>query len=359
MKAIVPIGGRGTRMRPLTFSANKHFIPVANKLLIEYPIDTITSVGITEIAITYNPGQLEYAQDILGDGSQWGVTVTYILQEKPKGLANIVEVCREWVGDDKFIFHLGDNIFVDGIADTVAFFEKSDAAAVLMMLEHPENTRLGVPYFSESGALESYTEKPDNPPHSFAVPGVYFFTPKVFEAFDGDNRIQPSSRGEYEVGDLYNWLIAQDELVEVHEYDGTWLDPGKFDDWLDSNRYLLDQYAQSRNKSELSGSVTIEGRVDIGENCKIEHSLIRGPVRIGNNVTVTNAFVGPYTSIFDNCILEYTHIENSVLMKGVTVKNTSKNLDTCLLGPHSEVIGDPAHDNTMGLFLGELSKINL
>lgn len=180
MKGIIPTGGRGTRMRPITFSSNKHFIPVANKPLILYPIETVANTGIKEIAITYNPGGLEEAKNLLGDGSQWGITITYVLQEKPAGLANIVEVCEEFVKGDSFVLHLGDNIFVEGINDAFEYFEKNKPNGLVTMLHHPDNRRLGVPYFDENGRLLKYVEKPENPLHDFAIPGLYFADSNFF-----------------------------------------------------------------------------------------------------------------------------------------------------------------------------------
>lgn len=192
MKAIIPTGGRGTRMRPLTFSTNKHFIPIANKPLIFYPIETIADAGIKEVGITYNPGGLEESKSYLGDGSSWGLSITYVLQEKPAGLANIVQVCEEFIDGDSFVFHLGDNMFVDGIKEQVEYFQKEKPNGLVTMIHHKENKRMGVPYFNDEGRLIKYVEKPENPPHDFAVPGVYFADASFFKCFKGSNAIKSS-----------------------------------------------------------------------------------------------------------------------------------------------------------------------
>ncbi|PJA38903.1 glucose-1-phosphate thymidylyltransferase [candidate division WWE3 bacterium CG_4_9_14_3_um_filter_41_6] len=359
MKAIIPIGGRGTRMRPVTFSANKHFIPVANKLLIEYPLETVAQAGITDIAITYNPGQLEYAQKILGTGERWDVKITYVLQEKPLGLANIFQVCEQWVGDSSFVLHLGDNIFTNGIKRFVDHFETQKPMGLVSMLRHPENRRMGVPYFNSEGRLERYVEKPAHPPHDYAIPGLYFLDHRVFECFRGPNAIKPSQRGEYEIPDAFQWLIDNGLRVDVLEYKGVWLDPGKFDDWLDANRYLLDQTVVHNIESTIGSTVKLEGRVEIGTECTIEHSTIRGPVRIGKNVTIKNSFLGPYTSISDNCSIENVHIENSLVMQGSELTNIAKVVDTSLIGPDCMVSGGVHGGQKTSLFVGELSKIQL
>ena len=234
MKAIIRIGGGGKRRGPVTFTANKHFIPVGNKPLIFYPIETIKKAGIVDIAITYNPGQLVFAKKILGSGRAWGVKFTYIEQPEPIGLANVVAVCEEWIGDEPFVYHLGDNIFVDGIIESKEYFEKEKPDGLVVMVHHSENTRLGVPYFDKNNRLIKYIEKPKNPPHDFAIPGLYFGNKNFFKAFHGKDRIKPSDRGEYEIPTAYQWLIDHKYRGDVIEYIGKWLDPGKFGDRLES-----------------------------------------------------------------------------------------------------------------------------
>ena len=171
-------------MRPVTFTTNKHFIPVGNKPLIHYPIESIAAAGIREIAITYNPGQLEFAKKFLGTGSKWKVKLTYVLQEKPAGLANIFQVCEDWLASSPFVLHLGDNIFTSGIKEPLDYFIKHKPDGLVVMLEHPENTRLGVPYFNKKGRLIRYVEKPKKPPHKFAIPGLYFLNKNSFKCFN-------------------------------------------------------------------------------------------------------------------------------------------------------------------------------
>lgn len=358
MKAIIPTGGRGTRMQPLTFSSNKHFIPVANKPLILYPIETVADAGIKEIGITYNPGGLDQAKNLLGDGSRWGLKITYILQEKPAGLANIVQVCEEFVDGDSFAFHLGDNIFVDGIKDAVDYFEKNKPNGLVTMLHHKENNRMGVPYFDEEGRLLKYVEKPENPPHDFAVPGVYFADSNFFKCFKED-ALQPSERGEYEIPAAFQWMIDHGFRVDVVEYKGKWLDPGKFDDWLDANRYLLDKSMEPKLECEVGSDVQIIGKVKLGEGCEVSDSKIEGPVSIGKNVKITGSYIGPFTSIADDSVLENVKIENTILMKGVKIQNINQSIDTSLIGPGSEIKKDSSPSSSIKLFIGEKSRIDL
>ncbi len=360
MKAIIPTGGRGTRMRPLTFSTNKHFIPVANKPLIFYPVETIASSGIKELAITYNPGGLEEAKSYLGDGSRWGLAITYVLQEKPAGLANIVQVCEEFVGGESFVFHLGDNMFVDGIKEQVEYFEKEKPDGLVTMIHHKENKRMGVPYFDDKGRLIKYVEKPENPPHDFAVPGVYFGNANFFKCFKGKNAIKPSERGEYEIPAAFSWLIDNGFRVDVMEYKGKWLDPGKFDDWIEANKYILENNLEENVESKVDDSSKIDGKVSIGKDCIIINSKIHGPSVIGDNVTITDSEIGPLTSIASNCEIVGSTVSNSVLMSGVKVLDVKDHpVEKSLVGTDSEVIGKAGKGASTSLFVGEKCKIQI
>ncbi len=359
MKGIIPIGGRGTRMRPITYSQNKHFIPVGNKRLIEYPIESMVGAGITDIAITYNPGQLPFAEDVLGDGSGWGARFTYILQPEPLGLANIYQVCEEWTKGDSFVLHLGDNIFTEGIRKAIVYFEKEQPNGLVMMVHHPENVRLGVPYFDEHGRLIKYVEKPTHPPHDFAIPGLYLMDSNGFNPFKGEDAMQPSGRGEYEIPDAYQWLIDHGYRVDVIEYEGKWLDPGKFNDWLETNQYLLDTQTTATISGVLDSTVSVQGRVTVGKNCIITNTVIRGPVNIGNNVIIENSFIGPYTSIYHGCTVKGCRIDNSVLMEQVVIEDVKKHIDSSVIGPFSHITSHKSSHEPIEMFLGEMTELSL
>lgn len=347
-------------MQPLTFSSNKHFIPVANKPLIFYPIETVVKAGIKDILITYNPESLEQAKKFLGDGSKWGIKLTYVLQESPKGLANIFQVCEEKLEGQPFILHLGDNIFTDGISDLINFFEKEKPDALVPMVYHKENTRLGVPYFDENGRLVKYVEKPKNPPHNFAIPGLYFFSNKVFECFRGEDAIKPSDRGELEISAPFQWMIDHNLRVDVLEYKGVWLDPGKFDDWLIANQYILKNKLDEKRESMPDDKSKITGKVSIGLNCEIVNAQITGPVIIGKNVKIVNSKIGEYSAIADECEIINSDIENSVLMDDVKVTDIKKHpLSTSLIGTGTEVIGTDSSTRKTSLFVGEKCRIQI
>ena len=360
MKAIIPTGGRGTRMRPLTFSTNKHFIPIANKPLIFYPIETVAEAGIKDIALTYNPGGLEEAKALLGDGSRWGISFTYVLQKEPKGLANIFQVCEEYLAGSSFVMHNGDNIFIDGIKNLVDYFLKEKPNALVTVLAHKDNRRLGVPLFDEGGKFIQYIEKPENPPNNFGIPGLYFFDSNVFKCFKGKNAIRPSERGELEISAPYNWLIDQGFRVEALEYKGIWMDPGKFDDWLEANKYLLEHELEEIRESQIDSTSKISGKVSIGRDSVIINSQIEGPVIIGDNVTIKDSKIGPFTSISDKCDIAGSIVGSSILMGGVKILDVKLHpIEISLIGTDSEIIGVDGKEARTSLFVGEQCKIQI
>ncbi|MDQ3239406.1 MAG: sugar phosphate nucleotidyltransferase, partial [bacterium] len=227
------------------------------------------------------------------------------------------------------------------------------------MVHHKENNRLGVPYFNDKGRLIEYVEKPENPPHDFAIPGIYFLNPKVFEAFKGKDKIKPSARGEYEIPSVFQWLIDHGNRVDVKEYTGKWLDPGKFNDWIESNQYLLDTKSDFLIESVPDDKSVLENRISVGKNCTIENSHIRGPVIIGDNVVIRDSFVGPFTSIADSCTISHSRVENSVLMSKVKITNVPHPIDSSLIGTQSEVSNNTSPTSEIQLFVGEMCQIKV
>lgn len=358
MKAIIPTGGRGTRMQPLTFSSNKHFLPIANKPLIFFPIETVAEAGIKEVAITYDAAYLDQAKSVLGDGSRWGMKFTYVLQEKPLGLANIFQICEDYLKGESFFLHLGDNIFVNGIKKFVDHFEKNKPNALVPMVHHKENRRLGVPYFDEKGRLVKYVEKPENPPHDFAIPGLYFFDKNVFKCFSGADKIQPSPRGELEISAPFQWLIDHDYQVDVLEYEGKWLDPGKFDDWIETNQYMVEHLVKGNDiESEIGSDVSVDGKIQVGRGCTIERSKLKGPVIIGDNVIIRGSYIGPFSAISDGCEIENAEVENSEIMEKVRIKKFPNLIDSSLIGPESELVDGEKEKKATSFFIGAKSKI--
>lgn len=353
MKAIIAAGGSGTRLRPLTFSSNKHLLPIANKPLLLYPFEDIVAIGIKEIGVIVNETR-PAVEALLGDGSNWGVHVTYILQEKPLGLAHVVKISQNFLANEPFIFHLGDNIFTSGIKRPFDHFEKTKPDALLTLVQHPENYRMGVPYFDNEGKLLKVVEKPENPPNKFGIPGLYFFNQHVFEAFTGQEAIKPSPRGELEITELYTYLLSHGYRVETEEIDGRWMDPGKFDDMLEANSYLLESI-NGINEGMVDNQSTVTGLVKIGKGTTIYKSQLTGPICIGQNVTIKEAVIGQDTSVGDGCNLEQVRLTKSVVMQNSVLKNLAAPIHNSLIGKNAEITGDNQHE--VSLFIGDNCKL--
>ncbi len=356
MKAIIAAGGSGTRLRPLTFSSNKHLLPVANKPLLLYPLEAILAVGIKDIGIVVNETK-PAIEALLGDGSSYGANITYITQEKPLGLAHVVSLCEQFIAGDSFVYHLGDNIFSQGIKRPFEHFERTRPDGLLTMVEHKENYRLGVPFFDEKGNFSKYVEKPQNPPNNFGIPGLYMFSPIVFDAFKGENAIKPSARGEYEVGDLYNYLVDHGFRVETEEVDGRWMDPGKFTDMLDANSYMLDQGNLGEINGQISSDTTISGTLALGKGSVVTTSQIEGPVSIAADCIIEHCIIGPHVSISNNCVLKNIKITNSVVMEHSTLDGVSPMVTNSMIGKNTQVTS--AQGTEASLFIGDHCQVAL
>ena len=352
MKALIAAGGSGTRLRPLTFSSNKHMLPIANKPLILYPIESVAATGVKNVAVVVNETRAAI-EGLLGDGSKWGLNITYIDQHKPLGLAHVVKIAKEYMAGSSFVYHLGDNIFTKGIKRPFdAFVKKQPNGGLLTMVEHPENYRLGVPYFDRDGKLLKVVEKPKDPPNKFGVPGLYFFNANVFKAFEGKDALKPSARGELEIPDLYTYLLDHGYTVEVEEVGGRWMDPGKFDDMLEANAYMLslssDLYVHERVL--IDDESIVKGEVGIGQGSKLVRSKIRGPVSIGNNVVITDCIIGPNVSIEADCRLTGLELNNSVVMSESTLSNLDGVVINSMVGKKTVVEG---RQESKTLFIGD------
>jgi len=316
MKALITAGGHATRLRPLTWTTNKHLIPLANKPMIFNAIEKIVGADIRDIGINVNPGEQEI-QKVVGDGSRWGVKITYIEQAGgPKGLAHILKMARPFLGDEDFLFYLGDNIILGSIAGFVDKFRNERPNGLLALSEVRDPQRFGVPVMKD-GKIIRVDEKPEDPKSNYAVTGIYVYDSSVHKAVDA---IQPSARGEYEISDVHTWLIENGYDVGYQEITGWWKDTGKPEDLLEGNQLLLAEMTREEAKieGEIGNDVTIHGRVKIGAGTVVTgRTLIRGPVVIGENCTIESSYIGPYTSIGNGVSIRKTELEHSVLFDGV------------------------------------------
>jgi glucose-1-phosphate thymidylyltransferase len=336
MKAIILAAGQGTRLRPVTLTMPKPLVPVANKRLIEYAIDTIRGAGINEIGIVVNNLESPIVQ-AFGNGKSLGVHLEYITQEEQLGLAHAASLCRPFVGDEPFAMFLGDNIFQDKMADFISGFPDTDADASIVLTEVADPSRFGIAVV-EDGQILRVVEKPKDPPSNLAIVGVYMFRSSIFDAIAN---IKPSARGEYEITDAIQELINQKKNISPYRIKGWYIDAGKPDPIILANQLVLEELPWSpapTDSDKIKGNSEVSHRVIIGEGSQIIDSVVRGPAIIGKNTLIRESYVGPYTSIGDNCIIEGSEIEASIVMNNCHIRLIPGRIDRSLLADNAQVV---------------------
>ncbi len=354
MKGLVLSGGKGTRLYPLTYTRAKQLIPVANKPVLFRVIESIRDAGIEEIGIVVGDTAPEIMEAV-GDGRRWGVRIQYIQQEAPLGLAHAVKISQDYLGDEPFVMFLGDNVIEGGITSLVEEFSSGDYNAQIVLTPVKDPQHYGVAQLDEEGNIVRLVEKPRNPPSNLALVGIYMFDHHIFEAV---NNITPSWRGELEITDAIQWLVEQGYRVRAYIHQGWWIDTGKPIDMLEANnRVLLEM------KHEIRGYVDRESRVDhnvtIEEGAEIINSVIRGPSIIGKNTRVVNAYVGPFTSIYHDCIIEDCEIEHSIVLENSVIQGIPYRIEDSLIGRNVEIRRSPYKPKAYKLTLGDNSKVGL
>jgi glucose-1-phosphate thymidylyltransferase len=354
MKALILSGGKGTRLRPLTYSGAKQLVPVANRPILFYCIDNIAQVGIKEVGIIISCETGNEIKEAVGNGSQWGIDVHYILQDTPGGLAHAVKVARDFLGSDPFVMYLGDNLIGCSINRFLEDFKRNAPDALILLKEVENPKKFGVAEVSPSGKVVRLVEKPDNPPSNLALVGIYIFSPNIHKAIE---RIKPSKRGELEITDAIQELIHTGLTVESFIIDTWWIDTGKKDDLLTANVILLDECL----KTDIGGSVDrvskILGRVAIGKGSVIKESSIRGPVIIGENTVIEHSFVGPYTSIGNNVTIQSSCVEHSVIMDGSELRDIER-IEDSLIGKRVKLFRNSRH-KALKLMVGDDSIVEV
>jgi len=360
MKGLILAGGAGTRLRPITHTSAKALVPVANKPILFYGIEDMVAAGIREIGIIV-AGNGDEIRAATGDGSRWGIEIVYIPQEEPLGLAHCVLIARDFLGDDDFVMYLGDNLLQQGLSEFVERFQAVQAAdptnapAAQILLAHVEDPRqFGVAELDSNGEVLRLVEKPADPPSDLALVGVYLFDPRVHEAV---NAIKPSDRGELEITDAIQWLLEHHYRVLHEVLVGWWLDTGKKDPLLESNRYLL-EVLEPRNDGVVDDASSIEGRVVIEAGAEITGSRVRGPAIIGERTKVINSFVGPFTSIGADCEIRDSDVDHSVVFEGSRIIGIAGIADS-LIGREVEISRSGSRPRALRLMLGDHSKVDL
>ncbi|MDJ0576556.1 MAG: glucose-1-phosphate thymidylyltransferase [Xenococcaceae cyanobacterium MO_234.B1] len=356
MKAIILSGGKGTRLRPLTYTGAKQLVPVANKPILWYGIESIVAAGITEIGIIISPETGGEVKAKTGDGSQFGANITYILQDEPLGLAHAVKVAQPFLGDSPFVMYLGDNLVESQLDLFIDKFESKHLDALTLLCEVENPTAFGVAKVDAQGKVLQLIEKPKNPPSNLALVGVYLFSPEIHHAIAN---IKPSARGELEITDAIQYLIDIQKNVDSFQLKGWWLDTGKKDDLLAANQIILDSCLDLTIEGEIDAPSKISGRVHIGSGTKIINSIIRGPVTIGNNCHIENCFIGPYSSIANEATLIDADIEHSVILQGAKVVNIHQRIVDSLIGERAQLKPAPQRPKALRFMIGDDSQIEL
>jgi glucose-1-phosphate thymidylyltransferase len=366
MKGLILSGGAGTRLRPITHTSAKQLVPIANKPILFYGLEDMIAAGISDIGIVVGDTHAEI-EAAVGDGSRFGATITYIKQDAPLGLAHCVLIARDFLGDDDFVVYLGDNMLQQGLEHFVERFERErtrapqlgdDAAAkpaAQILLAHVDDPRqFGVAEVDAAGNVIRLVEKPAEPPSDLALVGVYLFDATIHEAV---RAIAPSGRGELEITDAIQWLIANGHRVLHEVLEGWWIDTGKKDPLLDCNRLILETITP-RVDGTVDAHSQVDGRVIIEAGAELDHSTVRGPAIIGANTRLVNAYVGPFTSIANDCEIIDAEIEHSVVLERSRIVGVHRIQDS-LLGREVEVLRSRLRPQASRLMLGDHSRIEL
>lgn len=378
MKALILCGGKGTRLQPITNTHAKQLVPVANKPVLYYALETIIAANITDIGIIIGNTGKEI-QSALKDGKAFGpdVHITYIHQEQPLGLAHAVKTAQSFLGNERFLMFLGDNFLEEAIGPVVQRFEVANGAVqaqiFLKQVANPYQfgvaqlcTRKGEPIMSLNDVaslnermlkIQRIVEKPKTFISDFAIVGVYLFDSHIFEAIDA---IRPSPRGELEISDAIQYLIEHDYIVQPHMVSGYWADTGKMQDMLDANRVVLSHTKRSiASNVHIDASSQVDGNVVLEDNVQLINSIVRGPSTIGRNVMLTNAYIGPFTAIAQDSVVTSSEIEHSIVLEGCHISNIEGRIEDSLIGRHSEICPSTAKPRAYKLLLGDHSRVGI
>jgi glucose-1-phosphate thymidylyltransferase len=353
MKGLILSGGRGTRLRPLTYTRAKQLVPVANKPVLFYGIEAIAAAGIQEIGIVVGETQAEIRAAV-GDGSQFGVRIEYIEQDEPRGLAHAVKISKAFIRDEPFVMYLGDNLLNKGIGPFVEQFARERPAAQILLARVPDPQMFGVAELRD-GRVVRLVEKPKEPIGDLALVGVYMFGPEVFQSVD---RIQPSFRNELEITDAIQDLIDRGLTVRPHIVDGWWKDTGKVEDMLEANRLILDTF-ERRIEGCVDADSRIEGKVVIEEGAVVEQSVIRGPAIIGRGAQIRHAYIGPFTSIMSGVVIQDTEIEHSIVLEGSSLRDLANRVTDSLIGKNVRIYRVPLKPSAYRFTLGDNSEVGI
>ena len=353
MKGLILSGGKGTRLRPITHTSAKQLVPVANKPVLFYGIEAMAAAGIRQIGIIIAPETGDEIRAEAGDGTRFGVEITYIVQDEPAGLAHAVLTAEPYLGSDSFVMYLGDNLLQGGIVALVEAFDAHAPDALILLTPVPDPQNYGVAEL-EDGRVRRLAEKPAEPATDLALVGVYMFTPAIHDAA---RAIKPSARGELEITDAIQHLVDAGKRVEPHVVEGWWKDTGRLDDMLEANRLILD-HLESSIEGELIASST-EGRVRIEPGARLERCTVRGPAIIAAGARLSDCYVGPYTAIGEDCVIEHAEVEHSILLAGSSVVGLEGRMESSLLGRNVKIGRGDGQPRAYRFMVGDNSEIGI
>ncbi len=354
MKGLVLSGGKGTRLYPITYTRAKQLVPVANKPVLFRVIESIRDADIEEIGIVVGNTAAEI-QEVVGDGSRWGVRITYIPQEAPLGLAHAVKISQDFLGDNNFVMFLGDNVIQGGISKLIRDFETNAYNAQVVLKKVSEPQHYGVAELDEHERIRRLVEKPRQPQSDLALVGIYMFDPNIFQAVQA---IKPSWRGELEITDAIQWLVENGFDVHPYVHKGWWIDTGKPIDMLEANNRVLLEIVPNV-AGYIDRDSDVDARVTIEAGAEVINSVVRGPTIIGSNSRLINAYVGPFTSIYHDCLLENVEIEHSIVMEQCTLKNIPNRIEDSLIGRNVEISHSAIKPRAYKLTIGDNSQLGL
>lgn len=353
MKGLILSGGKGTRLRPITFTQAKQLVPVANKPVLFYGIEALKEAGIEDIGVVVGETK-EEIKAAAGDGRRWGVRLTYIEQEAPLGLAHAVLVAEDFLGKTPFVMYLGDNILKSGIHSLVEEFHSRRPNALILLTEVPHPEMFGVAELAD-GRVVRLVEKPQKPRSNLALVGVYMFDHHIFEAA---RAIKPSWRNELEITDAIQYLVDHGYEVQPHIVSGWWKDTGKIEDILEANRLILESI-EGKIEGEVDASSRLNGQVVLEKGARVVRSVVRGPAIIGENTEIIDSYVGPFTSIQANCRMVKTEIEHSIVLEGSEIVDIGGRIDESLIGRGVKIYQGEAKPRVYRFVLGEKSEVGL
>jgi len=353
MKGLILSGGKGTRLYPITYTSAKQLVPIANKPVLFRVIEAIMEAGIHEIGIVVGD-TAEEIENAVGDGSCWGCEITYIPQDAPLGLAHAVKISQNFLGDERFVMFLGDNVIQGGISELISQFASSshNSQIVLTRVDHPE--RYGVAELGD-GRIVRLVEKPRKPQSDLALVGIYMFDHNVFEAV---NAISPSWRGELEITDAIQYMVDKGYDVFPYVHEGWWIDTGEAGEMLEANSLVLDELEHTI-EGYIDRDSQVNGKVTIQKGAEIINSRIRGPAIIGENTRIVNSYVGPFTSIFHNVLIEDSEVEHSIILEHSRIIDIPQRIEDSLIGRNVEIKRSPLKPKAHKLTLGDNSRVGI